>query len=230
MNVFLGLNVSAPQQISNDKIAQLIEKLINIGLADATDTLKQGEVDNAEDAKLAASLKFSMPVVTPSSLDIPVKLFHDMESRMTWAVRIIYHGQSYGRFDEVIHDGLEPLVEFFDTRHEHTHLGQFVGRYHLCTLLIRQAGGICLDGGTPSWSISASCMDRITQWLSGIPGALPGDATCLLSILQSNAGFYIGSLDEDGIPNSRASVEYWPTRALAQVAFDGGKWAQRENS
>lgn len=44
---------------------------------------------------------------------------------------------------------------------------------------------------------------------------------------MSNAGFYIGTLDEEG-PASRESVEYYPSRELAQQALDKGTWTQRE--
>ncbi|MCO1673345.1 hypothetical protein FA459_28440 [Pseudomonas aeruginosa] len=42
-----------------------------------------------------------------------------------------------------------------------------------------------------------------------------------LQVLMSNAGFYIGTLDEEG-PASRESVEYYPSRDLAQQALDNG--------
>ncbi|MCL6228141.1 hypothetical protein M4368_27225 [Pseudomonas aeruginosa PA103] len=48
-----------------------------------------------------------------------------------------------------------------------------------------------------------------------------------LQVLMSNAGFYIGTLDEEG-PASRESVEYYPSRDLAQQALDSGTWTQRE--
>ncbi|MBF1865081.1 hypothetical protein ISX52_06810 [Pseudomonas aeruginosa] len=48
-----------------------------------------------------------------------------------------------------------------------------------------------------------------------------------LQVLMSNAGFYIGTLDEEG-PASRESVEYYPSRELAQQALDKGTWTQRE--
>ncbi|MBX5720558.1 hypothetical protein ISD95_32140, partial [Pseudomonas aeruginosa] len=47
-----------------------------------------------------------------------------------------------------------------------------------------------------------------------------------LQVLMSNAGFYIGTLDEEG-PASRESVEYYPSRELAQQALDNGTWTQR---
>ncbi|EIU1666873.1 MULTISPECIES: hypothetical protein [Pseudomonas] len=48
-----------------------------------------------------------------------------------------------------------------------------------------------------------------------------------LQVLMSNAGFYIGTLDEEG-PASRESVEYYPSRELAQQALDNGTWTQLE--
>ncbi|MFG9255198.1 hypothetical protein ACEP22_23350 [Pseudomonas aeruginosa] len=48
-----------------------------------------------------------------------------------------------------------------------------------------------------------------------------------LQVLMSNAGFYIGTLDEEG-PASRESVEYYPSRDLAQQALDNGTWTQQE--
>lgn len=48
-----------------------------------------------------------------------------------------------------------------------------------------------------------------------------------LQVLMSNAGFYIGTLDEEG-PASRESVEYYQSRELAQQALDNGTWSQRE--
>lgn len=48
-----------------------------------------------------------------------------------------------------------------------------------------------------------------------------------LQVLMSNAGFYIGTLDEEG-PASRESVEYYPSRELAQQALDNGTWTQQE--
>jgi hypothetical protein len=46
-----------------------------------------------------------------------------------------------------------------------------------------------------------------------------------LQVLQTR-GFYIGTADEDG-PCSRESVEYWPTRTLAEKALETGLWTQK---
>ncbi len=52
-----------------------------------------------------------------------------------------------------------------------------------------------------------------------------------LQVLQSGAGFYIGTADEEG-PVSRESVEYWPLRQLAEDALSGktpDAWTQRDH-
>lgn len=48
-----------------------------------------------------------------------------------------------------------------------------------------------------------------------------------ICVLKSNAGYYIGTADENG-PCSRESVEYWPTQDLAAKALDSGEWTQKE--
>ena len=58
-----------------------------------------------------------------------LKIFHDTRSHLIWAVRIVEKGDKYGLKDGLTHEGDEPLVEFYDTRYEHTNLGQFVSRY-----------------------------------------------------------------------------------------------------
>lgn len=47
-----------------------------------------------------------------------------------------------------------------------------------------------------------------------------------LLVLQSAAGFYIGTCDEDG-PVSRESSEYFKTREAAERALASGDWSQR---
>lgn len=48
-------------------------------------------------------------------------------------------------------------------------------------------------------------------------------------VLESGAGWYIGTLDSEGFPNSRESVEYFPTQAAAETAFANGAWTQRDH-
>lgn len=48
-----------------------------------------------------------------------------------------------------------------------------------------------------------------------------------ICVLKSNAGYYIGTADENG-PCSRESQEYWPTHDLAAKALETGDWTQKE--
>ena len=93
-----------------------------------------------------------------------IKIFHDTRSHLIWAVRIVEKGDKYGLKDCLTHDGEEPLVEFFDTRYEHTDFGQFVTRYYLCTLLDSN-GGLDLYCSTNDWYINDPCGNRIRDWL-----------------------------------------------------------------
>lgn len=49
-----------------------------------------------------------------------------------------------------------------------------------------------------------------------------------LQVLESGAGFYLGTVDEEGFPCSRESVEYWPTQEDATLAAETGDWTQRD--
>lgn len=86
-------------------------------------------------------------------------------------VRIVRKGDRYGRDFCLTHDKEdEPLVEFYDTRYPHTEYGQFVSRYYVSTLLSDKGNGpkntgLCLDGGVPSWTVSAKDMDTVRAYL-----------------------------------------------------------------
>ena len=58
--------------------------------------------------------------------------------------------------------------------------------------------------------------------------ALAGGYRLQLQVLSSNAGFYLGTFDEEG-PVSRESLEYFPTELAAQDALENGTWTQREH-
>jgi len=49
-----------------------------------------------------------------------------------------------------------------------------------------------------------------------------------IQVLQSAAGFYIGTVSDDG-PVSRESAEYFPTRPAAEAAITSGDWTQRDH-
>ena len=48
-----------------------------------------------------------------------------------------------------------------------------------------------------------------------------------LIVCKSNAGYYIGTLDDEGFPNSRNSVEYFATREEAASALSSGAYTPR---
>jgi hypothetical protein len=48
-----------------------------------------------------------------------------------------------------------------------------------------------------------------------------------LQVCRSAAGFYIGTLDADGLPYSRESTEYWRRAKAAAEALQHGHWTQR---
>ncbi|ABM97040.1 hypothetical protein [Methylibium petroleiphilum] len=48
-----------------------------------------------------------------------------------------------------------------------------------------------------------------------------------LQVLESAAGFYIGTTHED-MPYSRESAEYWRKREAAEQALADGTWTQRD--
>lgn len=53
-----------------------------------------------------------------------------------------------------------------------------------------------------------------------------------LEVCKSAAGYYIGTLDYSlgyPIPNSRESVEYWPSHEKAEKALKENTWTQRAN-
>lgn len=55
-----------------------------------------------------------------------------------------------------------------------------------------------------------------------------GGEYLLLQVLESNAGFYIGTRDSEGAPNSRESAIYWKKAHEAQATLDSGNWVQKE--
>ena len=49
-----------------------------------------------------------------------------------------------------------------------------------------------------------------------------------LLVLKSAAGYYIGTITEDGYPYSRESVEYYKTQSEADVALATKSFTQRQ--
>lgn len=50
-----------------------------------------------------------------------------------------------------------------------------------------------------------------------------------IQVMQSRAGYYIGTANEDGLPCSRESHEYFSTEEKAQQALDSDSWSQKES-
>lgn len=69
------------------------------------------------------------------------------------------------------HDALEPLVEFYDTRHAHTkdvdgtNLGQFVIRYCVSTIASDDRG-LCLHGAVPEWNLTSITMNKVREFIA----------------------------------------------------------------
>lgn len=59
--------------------------------------------------------------------------------------------------------------------------------------------------------------------------ALRMDALLPLEVLESGAGFYLGTFCPTEGPMTRESEEYWRTRDQAQRAMDSGDWTQLPN-
>lgn len=51
-----------------------------------------------------------------------------------------------------------------------------------------------------------------------------------VQVCCSGAGYYVGTHDEQGLPFSRESAEYWPTAEAAESALADGTWSQRTNA
>jgi len=49
-----------------------------------------------------------------------------------------------------------------------------------------------------------------------------------LQIMQSAAGYYIGTQTPEGMPCSRESENYYPTREAADTALADDSWIQRK--
>ncbi len=89
---------------------------------------------------------------------------------MNFNIRVVRQGDSYGLNDCLIHEGVTPLLEFYDRDYlgpDFTPLGQFVSRYRIDTLL-DHSGGLALSGSVPKWRISSSEMDSIREALKAV--------------------------------------------------------------
>ncbi|GBO88732.1 hypothetical protein [Marinobacter salsuginis] len=96
-------------------------------------------------------------------------------------VRIVEKGDGYGQYNRktgehaLTNEKSEPLVEFYDLDNDHGPFGQFVSRYKMKTLLEREEGGICLDGGEPKWNVNANEMNEVRRFLRAAREQLTAD-------------------------------------------------------
>ena len=95
-------------------------------------------------------------------------------------VRLVQQGEQYGRNGCLIADTNDPMIEFYDATFAGKdpdtfagHLGQFVSRYCVRTLLAtdwREISCLDLDGGIPEWKVTgqsvADALDTIVAEVS----------------------------------------------------------------
>lgn len=84
-------------------------------------------------------------------------------------VRIVDSGDSYGLDWQLTHDGVEPMVEFYDATYEDDarfsengahNLGQFVSRYDIAGIAGHKGGvALSLDYSIEAWTVDADAMD-----------------------------------------------------------------------
>lgn len=95
---------------------------------------------------------------------------HGVDGRV-FALRVVNQGDAYGRNGCLTHIDAAPMVEFYDTTTAGEdpdtftgHLGQFVSRYDLDTLMSTDPSrGLALDSGIPAWTVTA---DSLAQALA----------------------------------------------------------------
>lgn len=87
------------------------------------------------------------------------------DTHLTWLVRLVEPGDTYGKDFCLTNKGNEPYVEFYDIRYSHTDFGQFVQRYYKSSIMTEVASGLCLDFSEPEWAVSERCMDKVKEWL-----------------------------------------------------------------
>ena len=84
---------------------------------------------------------------------------------LTWLIRLVEPGDSYGHNMCLTNNEEEAYVEFYDMRYNFTDFGQFVTRYYLSTIM-EHKGFLCLDGGVDDWSVSGKLIERVKKWLT----------------------------------------------------------------
>lgn len=92
---------------------------------------------------------------------------------LTFMVRVVEQGDSYGHNMALTHHHTMPMVEFYDTRYKFDSdggiiLGQIVTRYDLDKIKEHGPNGLCLWGGVTDWVADNQAMTQlqalIKQW------------------------------------------------------------------
>lgn len=88
---------------------------------------------------------------------------------------------------------------------------------------VLNADGTPADNNSDLWKKCGLLAFRYTREKEKLP----------LQVLQSNAGFYIGTVvssgDMRGAPNTRESDRYWKKAHEAQSALETGNWVQKQH-
>ena len=110
-----------------------------------------------------------MPMNSADSGDPQFETFSVTPSGVEFTIRLVSKGEKYGLDFCLTHDETDPLVEFYYGRFSHSDFGRmgvFAGRYYARTILeSSHQHGLCLDGGTPGWTLPPEAMAIATQWL-----------------------------------------------------------------
>lgn len=81
--------------------------------------------------------------------------------------RLVEPGDPFGLNFQMVAEGA--IVEFYDTKFQHTDFGQFISRYSLRTLLENpEPTGINLYGGVSPWILTPHEHVRLMQWLKTV--------------------------------------------------------------
>ena len=90
-----------------------------------------------------------------------------------------------------------------------------------------RAGNLNKWSGKWNWH-GLDTIPAFKQALSGMLAFQYSGEQLPLQVLESNAGFYIGTQDSEGAPNSRESTIYWKKAHEAQAELDSGNWVQKQ--
>jgi len=89
-----------------------------------------------------------------------------------WLVRVVTKGDGYGANNHLVHDEVEPFVEFYaakEASRNFSECGQFVARYPISALLDVK-GDLNLDRGqSSSWTVHDKAMSQVRSWLQDYP-------------------------------------------------------------